>query len=99
MRVGREASQVREGPELQGAAPPPSGASPSPRLPAGEQLSPAGAPTGSRVGAAAAMPRQPNLSLIRRRGDNNTVCRQGSAERGVPPGKTWCWARARAANT
>lgn len=55
---------------------------------------------GSCVGATAAMPRQPNLSLIpAERFDNNTVCRQGNPKCGVPPGKTWCWTWARAANT
>ena len=44
--------------------------------------------------------RQTDLSLIpAERLDDNTVCRQGNPERGIPPGKTLCWTRARAANT
>lgn len=54
----------------------------------------------SCVGTVVPMPRQTSLSLIPAEGfDNNTVCRRGNPERGVPPGKTGCWAWARAADT
>lgn len=54
----------------------------------------------SCVGTVVPMPRQTSLSLIPAEGfDNNTVCRQGNPKCGVPPGKTLCWAWARAADT